>query len=183
MDGFEKVRPSWEKITAKKIKPARKEKPKVTFTSTLEEDNVSADRIGFSKGALKVLGIDSTTKCELFIQKKTKRIAISLLKNCDAEDTFTISVSKDNASIRRKGMFKLLSIPDSMIKILQKESFHSELKKEGSFFVTDLPNKDEPESSHYGISIAPEVLHTGKKSARTTRMPLEKDLQRALDDL
>lgn len=185
MEGFEKIRPSWEKITAKKVKPTRKEKPKITFTSALGENNISTDRIGFNKDALKILGITGTSKCELFVQKKTKRLAISLLKECDTDDSFTISVSNDNASIRRKSMFRLLAIPEDVIKMLQKEAFHSELKKEESFFIADLPIKTEIESSHYGITIAPEILHTDKKSARarTTDMPQESDLHKILEDM
>lgn len=181
MEGFEKVRPSWEKITAKKNKPTRKEKSKITFTSIIEENNISTDRIGFSKGALKLLGITFTTKCELFIQKKTKKLAISILKNCNTEDSFTISVSKNSACIRRKNMFKLLAIPDVVIKILQKEAFHSELKKEESFFIADLPIENNTES----IAIASEILNSDKKSARvrTTKMPQESDLHRLIEGM
>lgn len=190
--GFEKVRPSWEKVTAKKNKPVRKETPRITYTSTFNENKESVDRIGFSKDALKFIGITQTSKCEIFVHKKTRRIAISIQGNdCATEDSFTISVSKDNASIRRKNMFSLLTLPADLIKMLQDGCFHSNLTKKGTIFIAYLPYKLGIKNKNYDkddISIASEIILTDKKSARdrTTAMPEETDyaaLREVLEDI
>jgi hypothetical protein len=182
MDGFEKVRPSWKKISAKKVKVSRKEVSRITYTSVLNKDNISADRIGFSKAAKKLLNLKNSVKCAIFVHKKTKKIAICIVDDSNEEDTFTLSVSKGSACIRRNELFNLLSIPEDIIKMLRKESFHAEIVKEGNFFVAEIPHKINKDGA-CDISIDSGLLEPKSSSLRTTKMPMDSDLKKLLEDM
>jgi hypothetical protein len=180
MNGFEKVRPSWKKIKNEKVKKTRREIPKVTFSSTLNKDGASVDRIGFNKASCSLLNVTKTVTCELFVHKKDKKICIKV-SNCDTEDIFTLSYSKENSCIRRKELFSLLDIPQETIKLLREKPFISELKFEDKMFIFDLPGKLEKETP-CSVIVDPDVIHSNRKK-KSTDMPVDMDLIKALQDL
>jgi hypothetical protein len=185
MDGFEKVRPSWKKIKNEKTEKIRRDCPiaKVTFSSTLNKDGTSLDRIGFNKTSCNLLVVTKTVKCELFIHKKDKKLCIEILSDPNTEDAFTLSYSKENSCIRKKNLFTLLCIPQETIKLLQKKPFVSELKIDDLQFVVDLPYKIEKEVTQpYSIIVDSDAIHSNSKN-KTTDMPMDIDLVKELEDL
>jgi hypothetical protein len=181
MDGFEKVRPSWKKIKNEKVKKTRREIPKVTFSSTLNKDGTSVDRIGFNKASCLLLDVTKTIKCELFVHKKDKKICIVKVADCDTIDTFTLSYSKENSCIRRKELFSLLDISQEIIKLLREKPFISALYVEDNMLIFDLPGKSEKEAP-YSVIVDPDVIHSNRKK-KSTDMPVDMDLIKALQDL
>lgn len=184
---FVKVRPSWKKVKVKKTAKVIKEIPQVSFSSVLKPNHVSIDRIGFNKAATKLLGVSKSTKCDLLIHKKEKKVAITILYECSTEDSFTFSYSKGNSCIRRKDLFSILEIPSEVIRTLQinKKPFISDIENKNSLFIFKLPEKSDfsKEDTPYSIGIDPEVMSSGNKRKRTTDMPHDVELEKELENL
>lgn len=185
---FVKVRPNWKKVKVIKTKKIIKEIPRVSFTSTKCTHSVSVDRIGFNRAASKLLGIYKSTKCELLIHKKEKKIAIVPLFDCSTEDSFTLSYSKENSCIRKKDLFSFLDIDPKVTEILQinKKPFISDIENKNGLFVFKFPEKSDvlkEDSTQYGITIDPEVMSSGNKKKRTTDMPHDVELEKELENL
>lgn len=186
--GFVKVRPSWKKVKIVKVKKVIKEVPRVSFTSKLCFNHTSIDRIGFNRAASKLLGVSKSTKCELLIHKKEKKIAIVPLFDCSTEDSFTLSYSKGNSCVRKKNLFSLLDIDSEVIRILQvnKKPFISNIENKNGFIVFKFPEKSDllkEDNTPYCITIDPEVMSSGNRRKRTTDMPHDIELEKKLEDL
>lgn len=137
---WEKIRPSWKRIK----KTNYFSKPQVTFSRSKEREKKSSyDRIGLNYAALKYIGITKSHKCFLLIRKNSRQAAIKILEDTRTtiNDTFTLSINKKSASIRRACLFDFLDIPPKISASLIKTPFRTDLKAEDDLYIFDLPDK------------------------------------------